>query len=107
MSHTTLPDSITSLITKTNPNDKIAFARRVANLDEWVTSTISPIETQITDLRAKLLPLYDQMDVLKTDAAEFCIHSPELLTVISSNEDGEPETIKCKFCSMIFHIGDE
>lgn len=104
MPQTTIPESITSLITKSSSNDRIAFQRRMVSLEDWVSSTISPIENQISDLKVKLIPMYDQMVKLRTDAAEHCTHAPELLMVTAEDSEGNIETVKCRFCETIFHV---
>jgi hypothetical protein len=124
-----IPPNIASKITKVSPNDKVAFLRRTGALEEWVTATISPIETQIQDLRAKLLPLYDRMETLKADAVEHCIHSVEFLVLEDQSVDTKPTTsasksvsktlkntaeptseltfaIRCKFCNSKFHVSE-
>lgn len=87
-------------ISKTDPNSRVAFQRRLTNLEAYITNDINPIEQQILELRAKLIPLYDAVHMLRDEARAHCTHTPEQLV---KQEDG---SIKCKFCETIFHVNE-
>ena len=85
-------------ITKTDPNSRVAFQRRLTNLETYITNEVNPIEEQIIHLKAKLIPHYDAVKMLRDDAREHCIH-----TDLAKQEDG---SIKCKFCDTVFHVNE-
>jgi S-adenosylmethionine synthetase len=90
--------SVIAAISKTDPNSRVAFQRRLSNLENYITNEVNPIEEQIIHLKAKLIPLYDAVKILRDDAREHCTH-----TDLARQEDG---SIKCKFCDTIFHVNE-
>jgi len=93
-----IPQAIIDTISKSDANSRVAFQRRMTNLENYITNEINPIEEQILNLRAKLIPLYDGVKMLRDEALAHCTHAPENLV---KQEDG---SIKCKFCETIFHV---
>lgn len=87
-------------ISKTDPNSRVAFQRRLTNLETYITNDINPREEHILELRSQLIPLYDAVQMLRDEARAHCTHAPENLV---KQEDG---SIKCKFCETIFHINE-
>ncbi len=84
-------------------NDRIAFQRRLTNLETFVKNEINPVEEQILLLREQLLPLYDRMTELKNEAKDFCTHPIDMLQYKHS-EDADIVTLECKFCNTTFHV---
>lgn len=95
-----LPQAVIDAISKTDPNSRVAFQRRVQNLETYITNEVNPIEEQILNLRAKLIPHYDAVKMLRDEARAHCTHGPENLI---KQEDG---SIKCKFCETVFHVNE-
>ncbi len=95
-----LSQTVIEAITKTDANSRVAFQRRLTNLETYITNDVNPIEQQILELKAKLLPLYDGVKMLREEAQSHCIHAPENLI---KQEDG---SIKCKFCETVFHVNE-
>jgi len=93
-----LSPAIIAAISKPDPNSRVAFQRRLTNLETYITNEVNPIEEQIINLKAKLLPLYDSVTILRDDARAFCTH-----TDLIKQDDG---AIKCKFCETIFHVNE-
>lgn len=89
---------VLSAISKTDPNARVAFQRRLNNLETYITNEINPVENQIIELKSTLIPLYDATLMLRDEAREYCIHSAENIVQL---DDG---SYKCKFCETIFHI---
>jgi hypothetical protein len=85
-------------ITKTDPNSRVAFQRRLTNLETYITNEVNPLEEQVINLKAKLIPHYDAVKMLRDEAREHCIHND-----LIQQEDG---SIKCKFCETIFHVNE-
>lgn len=95
---TPVDPAIAAKITLSSSNDKIAFNRRLYNLEMYVANNVNPIEEQILLLREQLLPHYDAIGNLRREAESLCIHAPENL---SMDEDG---TVVCSFCKQKFHV---
>ena len=93
--------AVLAAISNTDQNARVAFHRRVTNLETFITNEINPIENQIIDLKHKLIPMYDTAKILRDEAREHCIHGADLIV---RQEDG---SYKCKFCETIFHVTDE
>ncbi len=85
-----------------NTNDRIAFQRRLTNLEEYVKTHINPIEENILLQRERLIPLYDTVHTMRMEAREYCTHPPEHLVVTSDDE--QSISVRCKFCDETFHI---
>lgn len=93
--------SVIAAISKVDANARIAFQRRLTNLEKYITHEINPVEQEIIDLRVKLFPLYDAAKMLRDEAREHCTHSADLIV---QQDDG---SYKCKFCETVFHVADE
>lgn len=85
-------------ISKPDVNSKVAFQRRMANLEAYVITEINPLEMSIIDLREKLIPLYDKMNELREDARAHCTHPIDLIMHV------EGDLYKCRFCETSFHV---
>lgn len=94
----TIPTSISDSISKLDTNSRVAFQRRLTNLETFIANEVNPVENEIIELKSKLIPLYDAAKMLRDEAREFCTHAPEMLVELEDN------TYKCKFCETIFHI---
>jgi hypothetical protein len=91
-------DQIIEKISKNHiGNERVAFARRQAALERFVTDYINPVEEEILLAREKLIPLYDKLEVLKKEAYDHCTHPPEMLSIGEPADDGSVEVV-CKFC---------
>ncbi len=82
-------------------NQRVAFKRRLDNVEAFVGTHINPIEEQILLLREQLIPLYDQLGTLRNEAKQHCTHSQEFLTV---EDMGEDYHVRCKFCDTKFIV---
>lgn len=96
---TEISQSIIDKITKTDQNSRVAFQRRLTNLETYITTEVNPIEDQIISLKVKLIPLYDATKMLRDEARQFCTHEGHLTKL----DDG---SIKCTFCDTIFHVNE-
>jgi hypothetical protein len=83
-------------------NDRVAFNRRLGNLEQFVREEINPLEEQILLLREQLIPLYDKLQQLRDEACEHCLHPPEMLSIGVAVDNFAP--VECKFCGQKFHI---
>lgn len=92
--------TVLAAISKADPNARVAFQRRIMNLEAYITREIHPLELKIIDLKAELIPHYDAAKLLRDDAREHCTHSADLIT---KQDDG---SYRCKFCETIFHVTD-
>lgn len=98
-------DQVVAMISKNHiTNDKIAFQRRLTNLENFVRDQINPFEEEILLIREKLIPLYDKSTELRKEAMEYCTHPPEFLDQQDNPDDPEMLIVRCKFCSEIFHV---
>lgn len=104
---TDIPKHIIDAVSKNNiANDRIAFQRRLTNLETYIRSEVNPIEEQILLLREKLIPLYDKVNELRGEAKEFCTHPVDFLEVKQNPDDADMATVRCKFCDETFHVKD-
>lgn len=72
-------------------SDKISWKRKLNNLEK-LYQKISPIEDKILDLIAEKQPIFDEMQGIREEMMNECIHPFDYLTV-----DGKE--IICKFCN--------
>jgi len=77
-------------------SDKISWMRKHDNMQKLIAK-IHPIESQITELRAACLPVYDEIAELRQVMVEECIHPIDML--VSTDE-----YIECKFCNKRFSL---
>ena len=77
-------------------SDKISWNRKYDNMQKLITK-IHPIEEQIVELRASILPFYDEIAELRQVMVEECIHPIDLLVL-------HDDYIECKFCNRKFSI---
>ncbi len=73
-----------------NRSEKTSWNRKMDNMVKLLAA-LCPIEEQIIELQAKKIPLFDEIQVLRTQMVNECIHSFENLVV-------EPTHVRCKFC---------
>ena len=93
--------SVLAAICKTDPNARVAFQRRMTNLETYIINEINPLENEIIEIKCKLIPLYDAAAMLRDEARAHCTHSADLIV---KTDDGP---YKCKFCETIFHVADQ
>lgn len=71
---------------------KVAWKRKLSNL-EALYEKVRPIEEEILTLMAKKTPILDEMQVLREEMVNECVHPFDYLIV---KEDGQ---VICKFCN--------
>lgn len=69
-----------------------AWNRKRKSIERIVGNNIRPIEDQIIEANAKLLPLYDQLKTMRNEMVEFCIHPIDMMV-------HKGDHVECKFCS--------
>ena len=84
-------------------NDRIAFQRRLTNLETYIQNQVNPVEEEVLLIREKLIPLYDTVRAMRDDAKQHCTHPEEYLNDISE-PDADTTTVVCTFCESTFHI---
>lgn len=72
-------------------SEKIAWNRKLANLQKIYDEHIQPIEEEIITLMAKKQPHLDKMLELRSEMVTDCVHPYDYLAV----KDG---SVWCKFC---------
>lgn len=72
-------------------SEKTAWARKQQNLEKLIHEQVRPIEEQILDLQLKLRPMYDQIQSMRQEMVESCVHPYEMLVT-------HDDAVTCKFC---------
>lgn len=78
-------------------SEKTSWIRKRKNLETYVTENITPIETELQELKILLQPLYDHIQVLRQEMVKTCIHPQDELRMNADN------TVTCTFCSKTFN----
>ena len=73
-------------------SEKTAWARKQANLAKYVSNTVNPLEEEIRDKQAELIPLYDKVNEMRQDMISSCIHPFDMLVNVG-------EHCLCRFCN--------
>jgi transcriptional regulator with GAF, ATPase, and Fis domain len=76
-------------------SDRISWTRKHDNMQKLIAQ-IHPVEEQIIELRASILPIYDEINQLRQIMVEECVHPIDML-VLHNNY------IECKFCNKKFN----
>lgn len=85
-----------------NRSEKTSWNRKMDNMVKLLAA-LRPIEDQIIDLQAKKIPLFDEIQVLRKQMVNECIHPFEYLLV-------KETCVECKFCEKrmsVPKLGDE
>jgi hypothetical protein len=77
-------------------NEKISFDRKMNNM-VLLLSQLSPIEDQITELLAKKMPIMDDIQMLRGEMMNSCVHPTTHLVI-------HQDHVVCKFCDRKFSI---
>lgn len=77
-------------------SEKMAWNRMMDNM-VTLLATLKPIEDKIIDLQAKKIPIFDEIQVLRSRMVKECIHPEEQLV----KKDG---FVECKFCMKKFKL---
>jgi hypothetical protein len=73
-----------------NRSEKTSWNRKMDNMVKLLAA-LHPIEDQIIELQAKKIPLFDEIQVLRIQMKNECVHPFEYLIVGSLS-------VSCKFC---------
>jgi small-conductance mechanosensitive channel len=84
---------------KPNRPEKVSWNRKLANLEK-LYEKIQPIEEQILDLIAQKQPIYDEMQEIREEMVNECIHPYDYLVI---NDDH----VLCKFCNKKLKLVNE
>lgn len=79
--------------------EKVSWNRKKANL-EAVVEKIRPIEDKILDLIAKKQPLLDEIQEIRTQMIDECVHPFDYLEV-------KEDHVLCKFCNRKLKLLDD
>lgn len=71
-------------------SEKVSWNRKMDNMVKLMTQ-LTPIEEEIIALQAKKIPIFDEIQELRTLMVTECIHPFEYLEV-------KDDHIECKFC---------
>lgn len=74
-----------------NRSEKVSFSRKMDNMVKLM-SQLQPIEDKILDLFAQKIPIYDQIQELRSTMVEQCVHPYEYLEI-------QDDLVVCKFCN--------
>lgn len=95
-----------------NRSEKTSWNRKMDNMVKLLAA-LRPIEDQIIELQAKKIPLFDEIQVLRTQMVHECIHPFEYLVVNGASSHDNflikpPSTgndyVVCKFCDKKLSI---
>ncbi len=79
-----------SIANNANRSEKTSWNRKMDNMVRLLAE-LQPIEEQIVELEAKKLPIFDEIQELRTQMVQDCVHPYEYLLI-------ENNVAKCKFC---------
>ena len=74
-----------------------AWNRKRKSIERLITAHISPLEEKIIEINAELRPMYDQLNTLRAEMVQYCVHPIDLLLY----KEGH---IHCKFCNAILGV---
>ncbi len=80
-----------SISNNANRSEKTSWNRKMDNMVRLLAE-LNPIEEQILELEAKKIPIFDEIQELRTQMVQDCIHPYEYLLI-------ENNVAKCKFCN--------
>lgn len=78
--------------------EKTSWNRKLDNMVKLLAK-LAPIEEQIIDLQAQKMPIFDEVQELRSVMVNECVHPLDYLTV---NEDH----VLCKFCNRRIGLPD-
>ena len=73
-----------------NRSEKTSWNRKMDNMVKLLAK-LRPIEEQILELQAQKMPVYDEVQVLRLEMINQCVHPYEYLVL-------HDEYVICKFC---------
>lgn len=73
-----------------NRSEKTSWNRKMDNMVKLLAA-LRPLEDQIIELHAKKIPLFDEIQILRIQMVNECIHPFEYLVVAAT-------CVTCKFC---------
>lgn len=79
-----------SISNNANRSEKTSWNRKMDNMVRLLAE-LQPLEEQILALEAKKLPIFDEIQELRAQMVQECIHPYEYLLI-------ENNAAKCKFC---------
>lgn len=79
-----------------NRSEKTSWKRKRDNIDALIEQ-LAPLEQRILDIMAEKLPIMDQIETIRNEMAENCIHPIDSLV-----RNGDH--IVCKFCERKLSI---
>lgn len=79
-----------------NRSEKTSWNRKMDNMVKLLAA-LRPIEDQIIELQAKKIPLFDDIQLLRGQMVQECIHPFEYLLV-------KETCVECKFCNKKLSI---
>lgn len=80
-----------------NKNEIAGWNRKRKAIERVIETHIRPLEDKIMELNAQLMPLYDQLNKMRGELTEFCVHPIDMLIY----KDGH---VVCKFCSAKLNV---
>lgn len=72
-------------------SEKTAWGRKQLNLEKMIREEVRPIEEKILDLQHQLRPFYDQIQQMRQEMVESCVHPYDMLVA-------HDNAVTCKFC---------
>lgn len=79
-------------------SEKTSWNRKMDNMVKLM-SQLNPIEEQILELQAKKMPIFDEIQKLRTTMVNECVHPYEYLAIVD-------QYVVCKFCDKKIRIPD-
>lgn len=73
--------------------DVLSWRRRDKKLKDIIENKLKPIEDQILELELSKVPFYDEVQLIRKEMVDICIHPEDHLVEL------EGEVILCKFCN--------
>ncbi len=73
-----------------NRSEKTSWNRKMDNMVKLLAA-LRPIEDKIIELQAKKIPLFDEIQALRLQMVNECIHPFEMLLI-------NCDCVRCKFC---------
>lgn len=74
-------------------SEKTSWNRKYGNM-QTLLEKLEPIEQQIIDLMGEKQPILDEIQMLRKEMVETCVHPYEMLTVSNG-------FVLCKFCNKV------
>lgn len=97
--HETIKEEVAA---RASQSDKTAWKRRQNNLEK-VIGEMTPIEQQILELSLKKRPYLEEIERIRAEMVELCIHPAETL-VVKGEAPNSHHVVLCKFCNKSFTV---